>query len=154
MSRFAIERIQVAVAPERVVLRADELSAEHAPVLHFGPPRSQIAAWMLGPRIVGIGDVPSSAGVEHSVRVFDLGSKLPPGVTRAACIGIFFRHAFAPLIKQRLFRTRTVVELAGVDRLRATLGAEAELLMRQGLRAAGAARIDLTPHSGLSGSAA
>jgi hypothetical protein len=146
VSRLAIERIRVSVEPERVALRADELSAEYEAVLHFGPPRGRIAAWVLGPRIVGIGYAPASDGVEHSLRVFDLGSKLPPGLTRAACLGIFFRHAFAPLINSRRFRTHPVVELAGVDRLRATLGVEAELLVRQGLRAAGAGRIDLMPN--------
>ena len=148
MSRLAIERIRVFVAPERVALRADELSAEHKPILHFGAARGRIAAWILGPRIMGIGDVPPSSAIEHSVRVFDLGSQLPPGMTRATCIGIFFRCAFAPLINRRLFRVRTVVELAGVERLRSTLGTEAELLVRQGLRAAGAARIQLTPLPG------
>jgi hypothetical protein len=132
--------VRIEVSPSSVTFRANDLTFSAEPIVHLQLSRGRVLDSVLGARISGVGAVrPPEAA--HSVRVFDRTAAVPPGYSREQCLSLFFRYGLAHLINQHMFRVHPNVEVAGVQVLYATLGADTRELLERALRTAGAKRV-------------
>jgi hypothetical protein len=144
MARFAVQTIHLDLSPERIIVRADGQMSTYEPVLHLV--LSESTGWrraLLGSMRMALGGDPLTTTPAYSIPLFSGGANLPPGLSKADCLGRFFRLAFKRLLEGYLFRIRPRVQVHGLAKLESALAGYQEGLLKAALKTAGAGAVHI-----------